>query len=1628
MVHQREASFTDGHRRLDAYLTAVRRLGPPTGRSSADAPARHVRRLPRPDGPPALHPTAAAPDTELLRTLFALLLSADSGEREVAVVAGCPANLSTPRIVTLQLDPDRTLPELGRSWSELPAATGAGDGPLGGLGFALTSLGLPAFQVVTAATIPEAYPIADVRSYPLCVTVLVAADHLEVRLQADAELLDELELAAFGDQFEAAMDALSGSPGATAAQVAAALPPLRFEISMATDIGFEELAHILTYWGREVGLPVGVRSTQVGAVQRAPRWSGLHGRRAGANVLLFPEAASGPAPNGAPIAEMNANETRQLSDEIFRRRMYLRHHLRIADHAVVIDVGANIGMFSLFAHSEATDVSVHAFEPVPAIAEALRRNLDAYGVNAVVNPFALGASAGSQVLTYYPRSSLQSGLHADEATDADTTRRYARRQAETVRWLGPETSPEELDRGMDVVLRGRFQSEQSVVEVRTLSQYLDDHGLARVDLLKVDAERSERAVLDGIRPDHWPRISQVVVEVHDVGDRVEALRGLLQEHGFLVEVDQDPLFRDTEIFMLYARRREDVAPAEPATAYQRMVLDAASTWAGLSCLPTYLGLLPATGGYPDRNGSAEFRRLVSGTPNVHLLDLQAAEQWVATPAGGSSAGPGDPPAEFWAAVGTEVMRQVTTPARPVTKVIVVDADNTLWGGVCAEVGTEAVDVEGPYRALQEYLAGQRASGRLLGLCSKNRHADVHAVFSRHPGMPLRLSDFAALRVNWRPKADNLVAIARELGCDLDNLVVVDDSPVERDELRRRLPEVTVVELPDDAAGFVDSLRRTWQLSIDELTPEDRVRSAFVQSEPRRRALAETTASFGDYLRSLELRVAVDDSGPLDVERLSQLSRRTNQFNLTLRRHGPADIRRLSETPGPTLSVRVRDRFGDYGLVGFLAASVVDDVMETTDFLLSCRALGRHVEWRMVRALGERALAQAVGRVRLAATPGERNQPALAFIDAVRAHCHGSHGDGGHTTVVASARLASIDWRTVEAADRPTSGQRPTPVRAGSTGRSRYRWPAPARASHADVGRAAHRVGRARTPLATPYVAPASELERRIAQVWVDLLGVQAVGVLDNLFAIGGDSLTAFAICSHLRRTHGMAVRLEAFLDDPTVDGLARQVGHGTPSDGGLAIDGWSRRPAVAGEAEASEGQRRIWAAEATTARGNAQIIPLAFRLDGPLDVARLEAAIDAVIGRHAALRTLLRPRDGTLVQVAAGSSFRLQTVDLSHLPGQAQEVAVRAAADGFFAARFDLATDLMLRAMLVRLASDRRVLLLALHHSAADGWSVGILQRDLGGFYNGTPPAGSPLPFEHYARWTRLRQERGDFDAGLRALHRRLADGPRPRPHPDPDHRRPVTPGHRWLRLDAGDAAMVRRFARTSGSTPFAVHLTAFQVLLAILDDRADVVVGCPVANRNEPAYHDVVGFFANIVPVAATIDWAESIGTHVNAAGAAAFEALRHGDVPYGLLLRERTGDPYHFGEPPFRALFTYQPTARAPLVLGDCDVSAIDPGTWPLPFDLMLDIAETSDGATGLVRFDAGAVPLGWPAYAVEAYPLALRMLSALPHRPLELLRELLRPDPDRDASAALGQVAEARRGRLESLRREGLADGRR
>ena len=296
------------------------------------------------------------------------------------------------------------------------------------------------------------------------------------------------------------------------------------------------------------------------------------------------------------------------------------------------------------------------------------------------------------------------------------------------------------------------------------------------------------------------------------------------------------------------------------------------------------------------------------------------------------------------------------------KCVVVDLDNTLWGGVVGEDGPQGVVLgDTPpgraYRALQRALLAVRARGLLLAVCSKNNPEDAMEVLRQHPDMVLRPDHFAATRINWRDKPSNLIEIARELHIGTDALVFIDDDAFERELVRTRLPDVLVVDLPPDPAHYSRTVLGLGELEVLSLTEEDRVRAQRYEEQRERAAVRAAAGSLDEYLRNLEMRLQVVSPDPLSQARMLQLLQRTNQFNLTTRRYSEAEFRDLVSSPACRVyGLRVQDRFGDNGLVGLAIVRIAEGGWYVDSFLLSCRVLGRTVEHAFLQYVAAQAAA------------------------------------------------------------------------------------------------------------------------------------------------------------------------------------------------------------------------------------------------------------------------------------------------------------------------------------------------------------------------------------------------------------------------------------------------------------------------------------------------------------------------------------------------------------------------------------------------------------------------------------------------------------------------------------------------
>ncbi|MCP9851255.1 HAD family hydrolase [Cyanobium sp. Morenito 9A2] len=317
------------------------------------------------------------------------------------------------------------------------------------------------------------------------------------------------------------------------------------------------------------------------------------------------------------------------------------------------------------------------------------------------------------------------------------------------------------------------------------------------------------------------------------------------------------------------------------------------------------------------------------------------------------------------------------------KCLVLDLDNTLWGGVIGDDGLGGIQLGAGVPAGEAFVAFQRYAkalkdrGVLLAVASKNHHENAVQPFREHPDMVLKESDISCFVANWEPKDGNIKAIARQLNIGTDALVFFDDNPAERELVRTRLPEVTVPEVPVDPSYYVQCLVDGHWFDTLGVTAEDRQRSDFFQGNVARESLEKSAANYDDYLRQLDMTAIVEPVTEQNLARTTQLINKTNQFNLTTRRMTEAEVRAHAADPlRYTSTTRLTDKFGDNGLISVVLGSVPADSPDLLDievWLMSCRVLKRGVEVLDLEQLLAFCRRQGLKRLRGRYLPTAKNQ-------------------------------------------------------------------------------------------------------------------------------------------------------------------------------------------------------------------------------------------------------------------------------------------------------------------------------------------------------------------------------------------------------------------------------------------------------------------------------------------------------------------------------------------------------------------------------------------------------------------------------------------------------------------------------
>src|SRR3984893_3718860 len=837
---------------------------------------------------------------------------------------------------------------------------------------------------------------------------------------------------------------------------------------------------------------------------------------------------------------------------------------------------------------------------------------------------------------------------------------------------------------------------------------------------------------------------------------------------------------------------------------------------------------------------------------------------------------------YWAALATMLARKARTLLAPAHKVIVVDADNTLWGGVVGETGASQVQISGEWLELQHFLHKQKEAGVLLAIASKNEEADVAEVFLRSE-MALRREDFVAWKINWEPKSRNIAALAQELELGLDSFIFLDDNPVECADVQGNCPAVATFLLP--AAGRMKHfLQHAWVFDRSGATAVDEKRTELYREQGERNRFKTAATSFREFIEGLNLQVSIETPSPADYDRAAQLTQRTNQFNSTGIRRQATEIASLMESgKRQMLLVSARDRFGDYGQVGLavLAAEVAGDQrLRVENILMSCRVLGKGVEHRVLAAIGREAQRMGASEVVFPFIRTERNQPAEKFLKSVGTTLL---DDGSFHISAVDAAAAEFNPESTAPAEIGREGEEAHPGKRSPT--NFFEIATELDSADAILSAVAKHLRRARPALANELVLPRNTREALLAKIWEDVLHLDHVGVTDSFLSLGGQSLQAASITSRIASAFGEQIPLIAVLSSPTIVELDEVIGRARQTGALQSLP-------KAEELTLSAAQQRLWFLDQFIPNRAAYNIPLARRIQGPLDLEVLQKALAEVTRRHATLRSSFSAQDGS----AAIQQSRVPKVFLQSLPASSEAAAI-ALANEEASRPIHLAGEPLLRALVISLGPNDQILVLNVHHIVSDGWSMGILLRDLSETYAaalaGREPSWRPLTacYADYSQWQRARLTAGDFQSDLDYWKNELRGAPALLEIPSDTPRPSVMTyvgGCVRKQVSAATRRALEQLAEREHCTPFTVLLGAFQTLLRRYSRQEDIVIGVPVAGRTHSAVEDLVGCFVNTLAIRTLVDKKASFRTHLQLARSKVLGALAHQDLPFDNLVNE--------------------------------------------------------------------------------------------------------------------------------------------
>ncbi|HEX9061552.1 MAG TPA: amino acid adenylation domain-containing protein [Clostridia bacterium] len=947
--------------------------------------------------------------------------------------------------------------------------------------------------------------------------------------------------------------------------------------------------------------------------------------------------------------------------------------------------------------------------------------------------------------------------------------------------------------------------------------------------------------------------------------------------------------------------------------------------------------------------------------------------------------------QYYGALGTEIARKTCAWKRQQFKVIVVDCDNTLWRGVCAE---EKVIVDEPFRRMQAFLLDRCREGMLLSICSKNNETDVWEVFDNNPDMVLKKEHFVSWKINWNIKSSNIKEIAEGLNLGLDSFIFLDDSPLECTEVMVNLPEVLTLNLPDNPSQIPEFLYHAWAFDRLKVTREDTLRTEMYAAEQKRKSMQNEVQSLEGFIKGLSLKMSMNPVENHEIPRAAQLTYRTNQFNLSTIRRTEEEIRQLLDTQGFRCHViEVSDRFGDYGLVGVVITKECGSRLVVDTFLLSCRVLGRRIEDAILEGL--RKLCSETNAKVLEADfrPTEKNMPFKSFLERtgwrnVEENKEYIKFQLGIESIPEKEPLVDCYYNSRFVVSQEPAEADETKLNLVSEMLvhketvSNNNWKVlsvnPEKLIHrsylvplenskgSDLIKILLRENDERKRKSEfnkreEYVAPRNKIEEMLVEVWEEILGTDNIGVNDDFFQLGGHSLAAVSIIARLKDRINRYIPLQWLLENRTVARLGEVIGEISDGDAEGTLDKEAiSRAHIDRKTEfpVSFSQKSMWFYDQIN-NGNAVFnLSSAVKISGELNINYLKTSLKNTVKRHEALRTILRNIDGNPVQVINDDiEVEIREVDLSHIQANILDEEIDRLLKEEARSIFNLERGPLFRFCLLMLGKNEFVFSMTTHHIISDGWSNTIIVGEFLEQYRALLKGEEvvleemPIQFADYAFWEKERFK-GDKLESLMGYWRKQLANPTTLELPVDKTRpknRTYEGGYQKMTIPDELAGKLKSLSTSEGVTLFMLVLAAFQTLLHRYSGQNDIFTGTVVANRNRKEVEKIAGPFLNTLVLRTDFEEDPCFIELLRKVKRTTLEAYEHQEVPFDKILEELKPERSSSRSPLFQVMFILHNNKKAKMELDGLIMQEIDVFNNMAPFDLRLQLTETDNRIKG-------------------------------------------------------------------------------